>query len=387
MNKKDWNTALSEMKKAINGDPSNYSYYYNLGKVQYSLKKYAEAASSFATSCEINSDYAPSRYNLGLTQKKLNNDSAALEAFRKTIDIDSRHEKAYLEQARILDKRGDYSGAISSYNSVIAINNYNEAALLELGSVYTKKQQYKDAENAYTRALANITNQENIVLTKYNLSTVLFAQNKMNEAEKYAKNAYEDMAEIKDDKQKANVVYNYALLLDTTGKTDEAISKYMEVLELNSGHLKTRINLGVMYMNLVPPDVDTALSLFTYVYNKEKNNFEANNNLGTAYLRKEDYTNAILYYKNALKIDSKNNEVRSNLARAYAKNGDYDLAKVTYTDLLRENKEEWDAYIELAKVCIQLSDNESAEKYLIFVQEKNPAFKADEIDSLLESIK
>ena len=56
MNKKDWNTALSEMKKAINGDPSNYSYYYNLGKVQYSLKKYSEAASSFATSCEINSD-------------------------------------------------------------------------------------------------------------------------------------------------------------------------------------------------------------------------------------------------------------------------------------------------------------------------------------------
>ena len=386
MDKKDWNTALAEMNKAISGDPNNYLYYYNLGKIQYSLKKYAEAASSFTTSCELKSDFAPSRYNLGLTQKKLNNDAAALEAFRKTIDIEPRHEKAYLEQARILDKRGDYSGSIDAYKNVIAINNTNEAALLELGSVYTKKQLYKDAEDAYIRALANITNQENIVLTKYNLSTVLFAQNKMNDSVKYAKEAYNDMSKIKNNKTKANIVYNYALLLDTTGKTDEAISKYMEVLDLNSEHLKTRINLGVMYMNLVPPDVDTALGLFTYVYNKEQNNFEANNNLGTAYLRKEDYTNAILYYKNALKLDSKNNEVRSNLARAYAKNGDYDLAKVTYTDLLRENKEDWDAYIELAKVCIQLSDNESAEKYLIFVQEKNPAYKADEINSLLQSI-
>ena len=55
---------------------------------------------------------------------------------------------------------------------------------------------------------------------------------------KAGETTYEDMAEIKDDKQKANVVYNYALLLDTTGKTDEAISKYMEVLEFSySKHL------------------------------------------------------------------------------------------------------------------------------------------------------
>ncbi|MBQ7970551.1 MAG: tetratricopeptide repeat protein, partial [Treponema sp.] len=114
--------------------------------------------------------------------------------------------------------------------------------------------------------------------------------------------------------------------------------------------------------------------------------FEANNNLGTAYLRKEDYTNAILYYKNALKIDSKNNEVRSNLARAYAKNGDYDLAKVTYIDLLKADKEDWDAYIELAKVCIQLNQNNLAEGYLLTVKDKNPTYKADEINSLLQSI-
>ena len=94
-----------------------------------------------------------------------------------------------------------------------------------------------------------------------------------------------------------------------------------------------------------------------------------------------------MYYQNALKSDSKSLEARSNLSRAYAKNGDYEKAKESYTELLRMNQKDWDAYIELAKVCIQLNQNNLAEGYLLTVKEKNPTFKAAEIDTLLESIK
>ena len=93
------------------------------------------------------------------------------------------------------------------------------------------------------------------------------------------------------------------------------------------------------------------------------------------------------FFSTALKSDSKSLEARSNLSRAYAKNGDYEKAKESYTELLRMNQKDWDAYIELAKVCIQLNQNNLAEGYLLTVKEKNPTFKAAEIDSLLESIK
>ena len=139
-------------------------------------------------------------------------------------------------------------------------------------------------------------------------------------------------------------------------------------------------------MTLDPPDVDTALSLFTQVYNKDKNNIEANNNLGKAYLLKEDYENAVKYYQNALKLDSKSNAIRANLAKAYAQAGQYDYAKSTYTELLKTDKENWDAYIELAKVCMQLNDNENAEMYLVYVQEKNPMYRKAEISDLLKTI-
>ncbi len=391
INNKNYNEALKELTSAVEhakaSDYNRYLYYYELGKLQYRLKKFSEAANSFQTSCDLKNDFTPSRFNLGLTQKQLKNENAALAAFRKTIDIDPRYEKAYLEEARILAARNDYSGAIDAYKSCLKINNVNVQAAMELGSVYYKKKDYANAEDMYRRALTMLSPGEELTLTKYNLSTVLYDEGKVDEAVKYAKEAYEERDYLKNKTQKANLTYNYALVLDKTGSTTKAIPVYGDVLKYNPDHTKAKINLGVIYMSLNPPEVDKALQYFLEVYSKENSNFEANNNLGSAYLLKEDYKNSIKFFQNAIKIDSKNNDVRANLAKAYARNGDYDNAKTTYTELLKQDTNNWDAYVELAKVCMQLNDNVSAEKYLIYVQEKNPSYRMSEVNNLLKSIK
>ena len=150
--------------------------------------------------------------------------------------------------------------------------------------------------------------------------------------------------------------------------------------------MKTQINLGVMYMNMNPPDTETALQLFLKAYAQDKNNFEVNNNLGSAYLEMEDYENAVKYFQNALKIQPKNNDVRYNLGQAFASSKQFDNAKTTYVQVLQQDTNNWDSYIELAKVCMALGDNQSAEKYLTVVQIKNPSFRKNEVDSLLSSI-
>lgn len=383
---KDYQTALNEFMKACQYDSSNYSYFYNLGKTQYVLKKYNEAVTSFNTSCKLDPSFSQGRYNLGLAQKALKNDNAALQAFRQAIDINPHYEKAYLEQARILEKRGDHNGAIASYKKVVELNNINVSALMELGSSCYQANRLPEAEDSYRKALALMQEGQNQTLTYYNLSTVLFDEKKFNDSLTYAKKANDLVDTVKDKNMKANICYNYGLVLEKCGKGDDAIMAYMDVLKFNPSHQKTRINLGTMYLNLEPPEVDQALDLFMQVYNQNNKNFEANNNLGTAYLAKEDYKNAVKFYKNALVIDSKNNTVRINLARAYTKNGEYDNAKVTYTELLKMDNQNWDGYLELGKVCLQLGDNASAEKWLVYLQAKNPKFKAAEVDSLLSAI-
>lgn len=386
--KKNYQKALDHLVSATDNDTKgNYLYWYNLGRVQYMMKKYSGAKSSFSKACQLNGNFAPARYNLGLTNNKLNDSRAALAEFRKAHDIDSRHERSYLEEGRILASQKDYAGAINAYQNVIRINSTNRAALNELGSVYYQSGKYSEAENTFKQSLAMLPAGTDDSMTYYNLSTVLFEEDKVSDALLYAKKAYDSCGQIKNTANRANVIYNYALMSEKSGNTDNAIQKYAEVLQYNPNHLKTQINLGVMYMNMNPPDTETALQLFAKAYSLDKNNFEVNNNLGSAYLSLEDYENAVKYFQNALKIQPKNNEVRYNLGQAFASSKQFDNAKTTYVQVLQQDANNLDAYIELAKVCMALSDNESAEKYLTVVQIKNPSYKKTEVDSLLASIK
>ena len=76
-----------------------------------------------------------------------------------------------------------------------------------------------------------------------------------------------------------------------------------------------------------------------------------------------------------------------NLAKAYASAGQYDSAKTSFIEILQKDKENWESYLELAKVCIALKETEKAEGYLVTLQEKNPTYRASEVASLLQSIK
>ena len=384
--KENYAQALSSFQKAAAADKQNYVYFYNLGRAQFMAKKYADAKASFAKTAEINAEFAPARYNHALSCLKLGDETSALASFRKAYGIDPRYEKAHLEEARLLSRQKDYAGAAAAYQNVLKINGNNRDALQELGSLYYQTEKYADSENAFKKSLALLPSGRSDPLTAYNLSTVLAAQNKNAEALSHAKKAYEAKDLLKEPALQVNVLYNYALLLDKSGRTGEAASKYEEVLGINPKHVKSKINLGVLRMAKNPPDADGALSFFLAAYAEEKNNFEVNNNLGSAYLAKKDFKNSILYFKNAIALDGENTEAQSNLAKAYAGAGEYENAKTAFTEVLQRSPSDWESYVELAKVYIALKDSAGAAACLKTVKEKQPSFRHAEVDALLKSL-
>ena len=52
--------------------------------------------------------------------------------------------------------------------------------------------------------------------------------NKVEDAKKYALEAYNSKDDLRTSKDKANVVYNYALVLENVKETDQAILLYKE---------------------------------------------------------------------------------------------------------------------------------------------------------------
>ena len=386
-NNKDAVTAEKELELAVKNDPNNYLYYYYLGRRQFINKKYQQARSSFTSSIKLNNQFDSSHYNLGVTCVRLNLSKEALSSFRKAYGVNPQHSKAYLEEARLLSRvYKDYNGAIIAYNKVLSIEPDNMAALRECGGVYANIEKYSEAENCFRKVVAMLGSKKD-PMTFYNLSTVLFNQGKVEDAKKYALEAYNSKDDLRTSKDKANVVYNYALVLENVKETDQAILLYKEALSLNPSHTKAKTNLGIMFMEMNPPDVDTALAFLTQAYSEDKNNFEINNNLGNAYLLKKDYTNAIDYYLNATKLKSKDVQVKENLAKAYAEASQFDNAKEIYERVIELNPNSYDSYIELAKVCIALKDTVKAEGYLQALQVKRPEYRVSEVKSLLDAIK
>ncbi len=381
--KKKYLDAMSELQKAIALNEFNYLYHYDLGKIEYLLKRYSDALASFERSCELNNSFSPSIYNMGLTYVKLGDENLALSAFKKSVKINPEYEKGYIEQARVYNRQGKLSECVQAYDELIKRFPDNNAAMMELGSVYYQYGKYKESEAQYQKVLEKLSKSEERTLTAYNLSKVLYDDNKYNEALHYGWMAYDERDFLINDVQQANIIYNYALIQEKNGKSEEAKKLYQEALQKNPSHLKSKINLSVLYMDDENENVDKVIALLLEAYKSDAKDFSVNNNLGTAYILKEDYASAEKYYKAALEIKKDDEDALLNLANALAKGNKLSEATAAYSKLTSKNPENLEAFVGLAKVQIQSGDSQTAYKNLLYVKKKNPDFRKTEVDSLL----
>ena len=382
MKNKKYEDALKELQKAISLE-ENYLYYYDMGKIQYLLKRFKDASSSFVRSCQLNDKFSPSRYNLGLTYVKLQNESMALDSFKQSVAINPEYEKGYIEQARVYNRLGQLSECVKAYNTLIARFPDNISAIMELGSVYYQYGKYEESEKQYKIALGMLSKSEEYTQTAYNLSKVLYDEGKYSESQKYAWIAYDNKDFLINDISQSNIVYNYALVQEKLGKTTEALKFYKEAIVLNPEHAKSKINLSVIYMAQNPPDTDKAMELLNEAYKTDSSDFSVNNNLGTVWMLKGDYSKAMKYYRDALAIVPDDLDALSNLANACMKGGELDEAELRFKTLLMQDKDNLDGYIGLAKVLIQKGNTQEAYKNLLIVQKKAPDYRKAEVDSLI----
>ena len=382
---RDYNTALDALTKATKLNPNNSRYFYELGKVQFQLRKYNDAINSFDRAVQVDPKFANAQYNKGVAYERLDNVDKALEAYVMAYTINPQYTKAYISAGAMFKQKKSYDSAIEAYRKAVALDPSDKNALLGLGSVYSSQEKYTEAEQCFRSALKLLKAGEKDAETNYNLSIVLYAQGKKTDSLQYAKAAYDAKESVKDSKMKASIAYNYALNCHDNKMSEQALKLYQEAVLLDSKNINAKVNLGIV--NIEMGNFDDAEKVLLQAYQADGSNFEACNNLGSVYRSKKDYPQAIKFYQSALRLQPKNDAVRANLAASYADAGQYKNAKAAYSDVLKQNANNYQAYIELAKVCISLQDTVSAQAYLQSLKEKNPSYKTAEVDSLLSQIK
>jgi tetratricopeptide (TPR) repeat protein len=270
---KKYDEAVANCTKSVEINPERRVAYWNRALANEGLKKYAEAIKDYTTAMQYytdNENRAILYSNIGLNQKNLKQYDEAIQSYNKSIEYNPAYRNPYWNMAAAYYNKEDYQAAINWYSKAIEkykgdfpsladiyywrakSKNYNDdhtGALADLAKTLEYSPDYGDAywERAYTyRQMLKYSK----ALAEYKNSMTWFQDNKENLAQLYD-NAGDMESKLE--------------------RQDNAISNYKKAIEIYPG------------------------------------NNEFYTDMGDAYLKKKDYSNAIVYYSKRIDRDTSKN--------------------------------------------------------------------------------
>ncbi|MGD9244134.1 MAG: tetratricopeptide repeat protein [Desulfobacterales bacterium] len=139
------------------------------------------------------------------------------------------------------------------------------------------------------------------------------------------------------------------------------ITLFERAVEATKNNYKAQNNLGTAYAQV---DIDKAVFHFKEALKIKPDYATALYNLGTSILKKGNYDEAVLYFNKAIKIDPQRTGSRLNLANVLFEQGRHDEAISHYNEIIKTDSENADARMNLANVLyIQGKCDEAISQY------------------------
>jgi tetratricopeptide (TPR) repeat protein len=91
--KNDFSNGFAHLNKAIQLDPTNHTFYEDLGVAHGINQEYQKAIEAFERGIKVKPDYPPFYRNLGITYQQLGNEAKAKEYFAKAQELAARQQQ------------------------------------------------------------------------------------------------------------------------------------------------------------------------------------------------------------------------------------------------------------------------------------------------------
>jgi tetratricopeptide (TPR) repeat protein len=119
-NQKDWAGAATTFQDVLAINPGNVYALYNLGVIDQTLGKSAEAIGYYQMAIRVSAKYTPAMYNMAILLERPD-PHQALNLYQQIVSINPQASTAYLRMAFVQAELGDHSAAQVSYAKAIAI--------------------------------------------------------------------------------------------------------------------------------------------------------------------------------------------------------------------------------------------------------------------------
>jgi len=231
IDKKDFESAKSNLIKLKENNPKNYSIYYLLGCIFEEQKDFAGAIDNYKESILLNENFLYSVLRLGNLYYKLKNLFQSESFFLKAIKIDSRNFEAYYNLGIINFHNNRFKDAISFFKNSIKLDNNSYEAHHQLGLTYEKIGEFDKAIVSYN--LANTNNFEGFFYSYNNLGNIYLSLKDYNKS----KESFENALKLKGENF-ASIYNNFANFYHEMAEMDLAISFLEKAIEKDEKNLK-----------------------------------------------------------------------------------------------------------------------------------------------------
>lgn len=138
--------AIELLDKALELEPQNKLYWYNLAHVYLTLGQYDKAVERFERVLDFDPHSALTLYSLGLALSKHGSHKAALDRLQQALEINPEYEDAYYQLGAVYRALGRLDEAAAAYERCLSFNPNHRYASYGLGQVYMQLGQQEAAQ-------------------------------------------------------------------------------------------------------------------------------------------------------------------------------------------------------------------------------------------------
>ena len=317
--KKDYPSAESLLKKVVAGQPANYQAWFDLGFVYNALGRNDDSIAAYRQSVTAKPDVFESNLNLGLSLAK-NKHPGAEEFLRAATKLkpqshpDEGHARAWLGLGHALEQ-SDPDAAIEAFRQASALQPKDPEPRLSAGLLLEKSNKFADAEEMYKQALAVDPSSEDALV---GLANVYMRGKRYPEAEEYLRKV------VVQRPNDAQPHVQLGRVLAAAGKFDEAAEELQVGLKIAPNDTDALSDLADVYLET--GKFAEAETTYRSLLGANANNPELHQKLGRSLMKQKKFPAAVQEFMAAVKLKPDLGTAYGDLAFAANETQDYALA-------------------------------------------------------------
>ncbi len=372
IDKQNYASAESLLRKFLEHDPNNYVAWFDLGFVENALGKLDESIAAYRKSVAAKPDVFESNLNLGLQLAKTGSSEAeqflrAATQLKPTAHIDEGQYRAWLSLAQIVAKSNP-DEALADYRRAASLQPQQAEPHLSAGILLETQNRFADAEQEYKQALVLDPNSSDAVT---GLANIYMRGQKFTEAEEYLRKALALHPES------APLHIQLARVLAAEGKNDAAMPEMEAGIKLAPGDETALRELANLYATA--GKIDLAEAIHHKLLIAHPSDAELHRELGQDLLRQMKFPEAKQQFSTALQLNPNFPEAYFDLAFAASKLNDYALVIKALDARLKFQPENAITYFLRGSAYDHLRDfKNAAANYRLFLKTANGKYPDQE---------